>query len=340
MSARTEAVVGSGATTPPALTIREAIIAGITEELHRDDRVLMIGQDIGAFGGPLHCTAGLLDAFGAERLIETPICESSMVSLALGAAQMGLRPIVDVMFADMLPLAAVPLVQIAGAWRWVTVGRSALPVVIRTRGGDGPYRSHPQNYEAMFAHAPGLVIVQPSTPGDAKGLIKAAIRSDDPVIFMENIFLYNAFRAAVPDDPDTIVPLGRASVVRGGTDVTLVTYGRAVRTSLQAAAALEREGVEVEIVDLRTLSPWDEDTVAGSVAKSGRLLVVHEAWECGGIGAEIVARIGRRSWGDLQAPPARLGAPAVPIPWAPPLRDAMLPTADRVLAAVRSVLQA
>jgi len=191
----------------------------------------------------------------------------------------------------------------------------------------------------MFAHAPGLTIVQPSNPADAKGLIKAAIRSDDPVIFIENIFLYNAFRAPVSDDPDAVVPIGTAAVVREGTDVSVVTYGRGVRTSEKAAATLETEGISVEILDLRTLAPWDEEAVAASVRKTGRLLVVHEAWECGGIGAEVVARISRTCWSDLVAPPARLGAPAVPIPWAPPLRDAMLPTADRVLSALRAALE-
>ncbi|AKE01098.1 hypothetical protein XU06_29415 (plasmid) [Rhodococcus erythropolis] len=318
------------------LTIREAVIAGIAAEMRSDDDVILIGQDIGEFGGPLQCTAGLHDEFGSGRLVETPICESSMMSMAVGAATSGLRPVVDLMFSDMLPLITVPLIQTAASLRYFTDGVLNAPLVLRTRGGDGPYRSHPQNYEAIFAHSPGLVIIQPSNPRDAKGLMQAAIRSDDPVIFIENIFLYNAFRESVPTG-DVVVEIGKADVVLSGESVTVVAYGRAVRSALQAAKTLSSEGISVEVIDLRTLFPWDQETVLASVRRTGRLVVAHEAWETGGLGAEIVTRVTTYCFDDLARPPVRVGAPAIPIPWAPGLRDATLPTVGRIVQAIREV---
>lgn len=319
------------------LTIREAVISGMAAELRADSAVMLIGQDIGKFGGPLQCTAGLADEFGSDRLVETPICESSMLSLAIGAATAGLRPVVDVMFSDMLPLVAVPLIQTAASLRYITSGACTVPLVVRTRGGDGPYRSHPQNYEALFAHSPGLTIVEPSNPRDAKGLIRSAIRSDDPVIFMENIFLYNAFKDDVPVD-DYTVDIGRAAIVRPGDDVTVVTYGRSVRSAVQAADAFAGDGVSVEVVDLRTVHPWDEELVLTSVRRTGRLVIAHEAWEAGGVGAEIAARAVETCFDRLVQPPVRVGAPAIPIPWSPALRDATLPTLRRVSDGIRQVL--
>jgi acetoin:2,6-dichlorophenolindophenol oxidoreductase subunit beta len=312
------------------LTLRQAILEGIREEMRADPSVIVIGQDVRAFGGPLKCTEGLWEEFGDERIVETPICESSATSMAIGAGIVGMRPILDIMFTDLLPVAATPIIQYAANIRFLTADGAHAPLVIRTRGGDGPYRAHPQNYEALFAHSPGLTIVVPSNARDGKGLIKSAIRSDDPVLFIENIFLYNAFAHEVGDADET-VPLGRAAITRPGSDVTLVTYGRGVRTSLTAVAA---SGVDAEVVDLRTVAPLDEAMIVESVERTGRLLVVHEAWQTGGIGAEVISRV-CRSGVPLRQPPILIGAPDVPIPWAEPLRDALLPNATRIAGALR-----
>jgi pyruvate/2-oxoglutarate/acetoin dehydrogenase E1 component len=318
------------------LSLRQAILAGMAEEMRADDGVVVIGQDVRAFGGPLKCTEGLWEEFGDARVVETPVCESSATSMAIGAALTGLRPVVDIMFTDLLPVAATPLIQLAANLRYLTAETGTAPMVIRTRGGDGPYRAHPQNYEALFGHSPGMTVVVPSNARDGKGLIKAAIRSDDPVLFIENIFLYNAYRQPVGGEAE-VVELGRAATARHGRDLTIVTYGRAVRTSLNAAAELERDGIDAEIVDLRTVVPLDEEAVLDSVRRTGRLLVVHEAWRRGGIGAEVLARVAAHGTA-LHAPPVLLGAPDVPIPWAEPLRDALLPTASAIAAAARGLL--
>lgn len=322
---------------PARRTLREAVLEGIAEEMSRDERVVVIGQDIGAFRGPLRSTDGLAERFGPDRVIETPICEGSMTSMAVGAALAGLRPIVEIMFSDLLPVATTALVQVAANFRYLSGGAARVPIVVRTRGGDGPYRAHPQNYEALFCHSPGLVVVAPSNAADAKGLIKSAIRADDPVLFIENIFLYNAPKEPLPDGAD-LVPLGRARVARAGRDVTVVAYGRAVRSSLAAADELSREGVEVEVVDLRTLRPIDEEAILSSVVRTRRLVTVHEAWTSGGLGAEVLARVTEEAFPALRAAPVRLGAPPVAVPWAEPLRDQLLPTAARIRAAIRTVV--
>jgi len=316
------------------VTLREAVLAGIREEMRRDPDVVLIGQDLRAFEGPLKSTEGLWAEFGDGRVIETPICESSATSMGVGAAVMGMRPIVEIMFSDLLPVAATPLIQLAANLRFMTAGVGRVPMVVRTRGGDGPYRAHPQNYEALFTHSPGLTVVIPSNPRDAKGLMKSAIRSDDPVLFVENIFLYNAYRQTVDGD-DALVPLGKAATVRPGRDATLVTYGRSVRTALTAADRLVAEGIELEVLDLRTVAPLDEEAILESVGRTGRLVVVHEAWRTGGIGSEVISRVAQHGLG-LRSAPVLLGAPDVPVPWAEPLRDALLPTAPGIVAAVRS----
>jgi pyruvate dehydrogenase E1 component beta subunit len=317
-------------------TMREAILAGLAEEMRRDEAVVVVGQDVRAFEGPLKCTEGLWREFGDDRVVEMPICEASLTSFGVGAALAGLRPVIDVMFSDLLPIVTTPLIQLAAPLRYYTAGAAGVPLVIRTRGGDGPYRAHPQNYEALYAHSPGLVVVAPASAADAKGLIKSAVRSDDPVLFIENIFLYNAFREPLPD-ADALEPLGRARTVRAGRDLTIVAYGRTVRTSLTAAKALAEDGIEAEIVDLRTVAPLDEEAVAASVTRTGRLLVVHEAWATGGIGAQVVSTIARTCFGALAAAPVLIGAPSVPIPWAEPLRDALLPTTAAIEAEARTL---
>ncbi|MEV0408903.1 transketolase C-terminal domain-containing protein [Actinoallomurus sp. NPDC050550] len=324
--------------TTERLTLREAILEGIAEEMAASRDVVVVGQDVGDFGGPLRSTEGLWRKFGPDQVIQTPICESAMVSMGVGMALTGCRPIVEIMFTDLLPVAATPLIQLAPGYRYLSNGKGTVPLVIRTRGGDGPYRAHPQNYEAIFAHSPGLTVVMPSTPADGKGLIKSAIRSGDPVLFIENIFLYNSPRATVPADDDHVVPLRSAKIVHPGTDVSLVTYGRCVRTCTTAASRLAEHGIAAEVIDLRTVSPFDEATVLDSVRRTRHLVVVHEAWVSGGLGAEIVARVTEDAMTALRRPPVRLGAPPVPLPWAEPLRDAVLPTPQLVVDSVRDLL--
>jgi pyruvate/2-oxoglutarate/acetoin dehydrogenase E1 component len=322
----------------PRLTMREAILKAIEQEMARDDRVVVIGQDIGTFGGPLKSTEGLLDAFGGARLLEMPIAEGSMTTVATGAALFGMRPIVEIMFSDLLPAATTALVQVAGAFRWMSDSAATVPIVIRTRGGDGPYRAHPQNYEAIFMHAPGVTVVTPSNCQDAWGLMRSAIRSDSPVLFIENIHLYNGQRQPL-DTNAPLVPLGEAHVVREGADATVIAYGRAVRTALTAARGLAQQGIEIEVIDLRTLSPLDDETILSSVRKTGRVVTVHEAWTDGGLGAELVARVCERGMPDLRSSPVRLGAPPVSIPWAEPLRDATIPDVAGISRAVLQVVQ-
>jgi acetoin:2,6-dichlorophenolindophenol oxidoreductase subunit beta len=322
-----------------SLTLRKAVLEGIREEMLSDPAVVMIGQDLGKFEGPLKSAEGLFAEFGPSRIIETAICESSMTSLAVGMALTGMRPIVEIMFSDLLPIAATPIVQLAANVRYLSGNVGSVPMVIRTRGGDGPYRAHPQNYEALFAHSPGLIIVIPSNPRDAKGLIKSAIRSNDPVLFIENIFLYNAYRETVPA-AQALVPLGKAAIARQGRDLTIVTYGRSVRTSLTAAQQLANSGIQAEIVDLRTVAPFDEEMILQSVSITRRLLVAHEAWEVGGIGAEIISRVTQKAFASLAGAPELVGAPAVPVPWAEPLRDALLPSVDRIVAAAARAMRA
>lgn len=319
-----------------ALTLREAILEGIREEMRRDPGVIVVGQDLRAFEGPLKSTEGLWEEFGDQRVVETAICESSTTSMGVGAAVVGMRPIIEIMFSDLLPVAATPLIQLAANLRFMTAGVGRVPVVIRTRGGDGPYRAHPQNYEALFTHSPGMTVVIPSNARDGKGLIKSAIRSDDPVLFIENIFLYNAYRQSVGDG-DALVPLGSAAIARPGRDATVVTYGRSVRTAQSAANRLARDGIEVEVLDLRTVAPLDDEAIFESAARTGRVVVVHEAWRTGGIGAEVISRLAQ-SGIELRCAPLLLGAPDLPVPWAEPLRDSMLPTAGGIADAVRRVV--
>lgn len=328
----------SSSTTAQALTMREAILEGMREEMRRDDSVMLIGQDLRAFEGPLKSTEGLWEEFGDARVVETPICESSATSMGVGAAVVGMRPIVEIMFSDLMPIVATPVIQLAANLRFMTAGVGRVPMVIRTRGGDGPYRAHPQNYEALFTHSPGLIVVVPSNARDAKGLIKSAIRSDDPVLFIENIFLYNAYRIEVGGE-DELVPIGRAAIAREGRDATVVTYGRSVRTAQTAAQQLAREDIELEVLDLRTVSPLDDEAILASVARTRRLVVVHEAWATGGIGAEVISRV-TRAGAPLDGPPILLGAPDVPVPWAEPLRDSLLPTAKGIAEAVRQAVGA
>ena len=314
------------------LTQTEAVIDAIACEMRRDDRVFYIGQDVGAMGGSMLGTQGLLQEFGPRRVRESPISESAMVGAALGAALFGQRPIVEISFGEFLPAAMNQLINQAPNLRYMTGGAARVPVVIRTRVGDGPYGGHPQDYSAWFAHVPGLKVVMPARPKDAHGLMLAAIRDDNPVLFFEPMSLAHAPRE--PVDRDTCVPIGQARLARPGRDVTLVALGSMVNASVRAAEMLAADGIEAEVIDLRSLQPLDTTPVIESIRRTGRLVTVHESWVAGGIGAEVVASVAERCPEALRAPVVRLGTAAVPTPSGKVRRHA-LPDSERIASAVR-----
>ena len=330
-----ERAAPSGATR--RLTHMEAVIEAIAGEMRRDRRVSYIGQDVRQFGGSMQGTKGVFEEFGPDRVREAPIAESAMVGVALGAALFGRRPIVEISFGEFLPAAMNQLINQAPNLHYMTGGAGCAPVVIRTRVGDGPYGGHPQDYSAWFAHVPGLKVVMPATPADAKGLMIAAIRDDNPVLFFEGMSLSHSQRADVPAG-DAIVPIGPARIARPGDDLTVVAVGSMVPIALQAAEVFAREGIEAEVIDLRSLRPWDPETVIASVRKTGSLITVHEAWVEGGFGAEVVATVAERAARDLVAPVVRVGAAPVPIP-SGPLRKHALSDVGAVLRAMRRVME-
>ncbi|MBV9355878.1 MAG: alpha-ketoacid dehydrogenase subunit beta [Chloroflexi bacterium] len=318
------------------LTITEAAIDAIAFEMQRDPRVFYIGQDVGHFGGSMQGTRGLIEAFGARRVREAPIAESAMVGVGIGAALFGRRPIVEISFGEFLPAAMSQLVNQAPNLHYMTGGVAQVPVVVRTRVGDGPYRGHPQDYAAWFSHVPGLKVVTPARPPDARGLMLAAIRDPSPVLFFEAMSLAHGRREEVPVQED-LVPIGVARIARPGTDATVVTFGSGVALALAAAASLAADRIETEVVDLRSLRPWDQACVLDSVRRTGRLLTLHEAWVEGGIGAEIVSIVAEHALSSLRAPVIRLGAAPVPIP-SGPLRAHALPNVATVEAALRRLV--
>lgn len=332
------APTGETTAAPPTrrITHMEGVIEAIAGELRRDERVFCIGQDVGPFGGAMQGTKGLYEEFGPRRILEAPISESAMVGAAIGAALFGRRPIVEISFGEFLPAAMNQLINQAPNLRYMTGGVARVPVVIRTRVGDGPYGGHPQDYSAWFAHVPGLKVVMPATPADAKGLMTAAIRDDNPVLYFEAMALSHGLREEAPAG-EHVEPIGPARVVRAGRDATVVAVGSTIPLALTAAATLAREGLEVEVVDLRTLAPWDRETVLASVRRTGRLVIAHEAWVTGGFGAEVAATVAEGALGDLVAPVVRVGARAVPIP-SGPLRRHVLPNVAQVVEAVRRAM--
>jgi pyruvate/2-oxoglutarate/acetoin dehydrogenase E1 component len=319
------------------LTHMEAVVEAIALEMRRDVRVFLIGQDIGPFGGSMQSARGLYEAFGSERVLEAPISESAMVGSAIGAALFGCRPIVEVSFGEFLPAAMNQLINQAPNLHYMTGGAARVPVVIRTRVGDGPYGGHPQDYVSWFAHIPGLKVVVPATPADAKGLMLAAIRDDNPVLFVEPMSLSHARRAEVPDG-DYVVPIGEASLARPGRDVTLVLWGSMLPLALQAAATVASEGAEVEIIDLRSLAPWDSAMVVDSVRRTRRLVIAHETWVTGSFGAEVAATVAGVPHLELLTPIKRVGAAPVPVP-SGPLRARALPTSAQIVAALRAAVE-
>jgi len=317
-------------------TYVEAIRQGLLEEMERDDRVFLLGEDIGVYGGAFKVTDGLLNRFGEERVIDTPLSETAIVGAAVGAAMMGLRPVAEMQFADFISCAFDMITNFAAKARYRS--GAGVPLVVRGPAGGGVHGGpfHSQNPEAYFAHTPGLKIVQPATAYDAKGLIKAAIRDEDPVLYFEHKFLYRRVKEELPPG-DWIVPIGKATVRRTGRDLSILTYGAMVWTAFEAAKTLESEGIDAEIVDLRTLFPLDEETICSSVAKTNKALVLHEATRTGGIGAEIAAVLAERCFEYLDAPLVRVTAPDTPTPFSPPMEEFFLPNPEKVCRAARAL---
>ena len=317
-------------------TFLEAIRQGIAEEMERDPNVFCMGEDIGAYGGAFKVTEGLAERFGEDRVIDTPIAEAGIVGAAAGAAHMGMRPVVEMQFIDFISCAYDMLTNYVATARY----RAFLPCPMVVRGPSGGYVRggpfHSQNPEAAFLHTPGLKILYPATASDAKGLLKSAIRGDDPVLFFEHKYLYRRIKEELPQG-DHLVPIGAARIAREGKDLSIVTYAATVWKALEAAQTLEREdGLSVEVLDLRTLLPMDTDAILATVKKTHRVLVVHEDTRTGGIAGEITARINESAFAWLDAPVLRVTAADVPLPYSPPLEDYVLPqTADIVEAARR-----
>jgi pyruvate dehydrogenase E1 component beta subunit len=318
------------------ITYREAIREALREEMRRDDRVFILGEDVATAGGVFKVTQGLLAEFGPERVIDTPLSESAIVGAAVGASLMGMRPVAEVMFADFTAIAMDALVNHAAKIHYMSGGEVSAPLVVRMAYGAGPRwgSHHTQSVESWLANVPGLTIVMPSSPYDAKGLLKAAIRTLNPVIFLEHKLLYGK-NGEVPET-EYFVPIGKAEVKRAGANVTIVASGLMVDRALDAARTLEQEGVSAEVIDLRSIQPLDEETILASVEKTGRLVIVHEAPVRGGFGGEVAAVVANKALGFLDAPIQRVGAPWTPVPFGPVLVDAYVPKEADIIQAVRT----
>jgi 2-oxoisovalerate dehydrogenase E1 component beta subunit len=323
----------------PEMTVIEAVREAIREEMERDPAVFTLGEDIGARGGVFLATEGLLEQFGPERVLDTPLAEASIGGIALGAAVNGMRPIAEIEFGDFIWPAVNQVIGEAARVRYGTQGRRTAPMVLRVPYGGGVRGGlfHSQSIEVAFAHQPGLKVIAPSTPYDAKGLLKAAIRDDDPVIFFEHKRTYRLVKGDVPDG-DYTIPIGQADVKRTGSDMTVVSYGLVLHYCLEAAATLADEGIDVEVIDLRTLRPLDTGTILESVRKTSKAMVVHEDTKAGGIGGEIAAVIAEEAFEDLDAPIKRVAGPEVPaMPFSPLLEAEFMPSAEKIAAAMREL---
>jgi pyruvate/2-oxoglutarate/acetoin dehydrogenase E1 component len=306
------------------ITFSQATLEAMEEEMERDDRVFVMGEDIARQGGIFGQFKGLPQKFGYDRVKDTPISETAIIGAAIGAALAGMRPVADMHFADFMGVAMDELFNQMAKIRYMFGGQTTVPVVVRAPDGivNQAAAQHSQSIEAWFLHVPGLKVVAPSNPADAKGLLKSAIRDDNPVIYFENKVLFRQ-KGPVPDG-DVLTPIGKANVVRKGTDVTIVSYSIVLHTALAAADMLEKEGIQAEVIDLRTISPIDKETILESVAKTGRLAVAHEAVKIGGVGAEVAAIVAEEGLDYLDAPILRFGAPYVPVPFSPPLEKAYM----------------
>lgn len=319
------------------ITVREALKQAMREEMQRDERVFLLGEDIAAYGGSFAVTKGLVDEFGEERVRDTPISEGVIVGAAMGAAMGGQRPIAEIMTINFAILAMDQLINHAAKMHHMFGGQWTVPLVVRMAAGWGQLSAtHSQTLEVFFAHVPGLKVLFPGTPYDSKGMLKAAVRDADPVVFIEHTSLYGV-KGEVPDG-DYVVPIGKSDIKRTGKHCTIATYGRMLQVSLEAAKQLDTEGIDVEIVDLRTLRPLDMEPVLDSVKKTNHAVVVTEEWPSFGVGAEVAARIAHESFDDLDAPVERVGSKEVPLPYAKNLEQAALPWPKDVVAAVKAAL--
>lgn len=321
------------------MTYAEAVREALRQEMIRDDSVFLIGEDVGSYGGAFGVSYGLVDEFGEDRVRDTPISEAGIMGAATGAALMGMRPVAEIMFMDFTTIAMDQLVNQAAKLRFMFGGKAKVPLVLRTPGGSGTGAAahHSQSFEAWFVHVPGLKVVMPSTPYDAKGLLVASIRDDNPVIFVEHKLLYKT-KGPVPEE-EYIIPLGTADVKRTGRDLTIVATSIMVPRALDAAETLAGEGIDVEVVDPRTLKPLDEETIFSSVIKTGRVLIAHEACKTGGAGAEIAARIAESEAFDyLDAPIKRLAGLDIPVPYNRNLERRMVPQVEDIVAAARELV--
>ena len=318
------------------MTYADAAKQALAEEMRRDPTIWALGEDLGR-GGVFGQYQGMAEEFGPERIADTPISEAAILGAAVGAAMSGTRPVVEMRFADFALCAVDELVNQAAKARYMFGGQTKVPLVVREPMG--MWRSsaaqHSQSLESWYTHIPGLVVVCPSTPHDNLGLLKSSIRCDDPVVYMEHKNLWG-FEGEVPDDDP--IPLGVARIARTGRDLTIVSWSSTCHKAMLAAVTLEEEGLEAEVIDLRTLWPWDKNTVLDSVEKTGRLLVAHEAVQVGGFGAEVAATVADRAFSSLRAPIKRIGAPRVPIPYAPPLEDLLRVTPERIAAVARELM--
>jgi 2-oxoisovalerate dehydrogenase E1 component beta subunit len=320
------------------ITYLEAIRQALGDEMARDQRVFIMGEDVGAYGGAFKVTEGLIERFGEARVIDSPISEQAIVGSAIGASYMGMRPVCEIQFIDFIACCFDMLTNFAATSRYRN--GAGVPIVVRgpCGGGVGGGPFHSLNPESFFLNTPGLKMVEPSTAYDAKGLLKAAIRDDDPVLYFEHKYLYRRIKDDVPDD-DYIVPLGKAAVRRQGKHLSILTFGAMVYTALEAATTIADDGVEAEVVDLRSLAPLDRETILESVAKTNRVLLLHEATLTGGIGGELAAIISEHAFEYLDAPVMRVASADSPAPYAPPLEHAFLPNAAKVVEAAKKLVQ-
>jgi pyruvate dehydrogenase E1 component beta subunit len=322
------------------LTFAEALREALHEEMSRDERVYVLGEDVGRWGGVFRVTQGLYERFGEERVIDTPISEEGFTGMAVGMAMTGLHPVVEIMFGDFITLAMDQIVNQAAKMRYMSGGQAKVPITIRATIGAGRSSGgqHSQSLHAWFAHVPGLKVVIPSTPYDAKGLLKTALRDENPVLFFEDKLMYARVKGPVPAEEYTI-PFGKADIKRPGKDVTIVATARMVHVALAAAETLSKEGIEVEVIDPRTLVPLDRQTIVQSVIKTQRAVVMDQGYIDFGVTAELAATIAYGAFDYLEAPIERLAAPQVPIPFTPPLEFSTIPDETSVIAAVRRTLE-
>ena len=323
----------------PVKTLLEAVRDAMHEEMHRDQKVFIMGEDIGARGGVFLATDGFLEEFGESRVIDTPLAESSIAGIALGASMHGMRPIAEIEFGDFIWPTINQIVGEASKVRYGTEGKLNAPLVLRAPHGGGVRGAlyHSQSVEAFFSHVPGLKVITPSTPYDAKGLLKSAIRDDDPVVFLEHKRTYRLVRGEVPDEEYSI-PIGKADIKKQGNDISVITYGLMVHHCLEAANTLENEGISVEVLDLRTVRPIDEEAVLDTAKRTGKILVVHEDNKALGVGAEVSAIISESAFEYLDGPISRLAGPEIPaMPFSPPLEEMYMINTEKILQAIRQL---